>query len=58
VDLLLRQLPTPSAAIGGAGLIAALEPLYALLASPPALAARKDTRSDAPVNRRRPGRAD
>jgi uncharacterized Zn finger protein len=58
VDLLLRQLPIPSAAIGGAGLIAALEPLYALLASPPALAARKDTRSDAPVNRRRPGSAD
>ncbi len=34
VDLLLRQLPTPSAAIGGAGMLAALQPLYATLAGP------------------------
>jgi uncharacterized Zn finger protein len=34
VDLLLRQLPTPSGAIGGAGMLAALQPLYATLPGP------------------------
>jgi hypothetical protein len=56
VNLLLRQLPTPSAAIGGAGLLADLEPLYALLASPPAVASPKDSRARAPVKRPRPGK--